>query len=396
MFISTRKLQLIAVCWIVGLLLEACTAGDMVRIATSRNPRAAAKSIITSRPSRYKTNPYLLVRDIRFLKRRFDKLFNAHKKNAGKRWGRANSTMPSTHVYVKYTDNYLSRTIIDFDQGTIRIETLARTRQNERLHNAIVTTLLTPEDPRAIDLFSARTTRLSGKPYLYGLVNDQRGRAIATPHQAERYARFLVQRKQIRNTRKNGDRIQIAYVQLVMINGLHHRSAQRYAPWVDRYSRQFHISRSLIYAIMATESNFNPYAVSHAPAYGLMQLVPHTGGRDAYKRVFGRDKIPSDDFLFKPHNNIRLGIAYLNVLYYQQLRDIRDPISREYCTIAAYNTGTGNVFAAFSKNRARAIERINSMSPSHLYRYLRRHLHHPEARAYVHKVVNARPKYATL
>jgi membrane-bound lytic murein transglycosylase C len=34
---------------------------------------------------------------------------------------------------------------------------------------------------------------------------------------------------------------------------------------------------------MQTESSFNPYAVSHADALGLMQVVQHSAGKDVFR-----------------------------------------------------------------------------------------------------------------
>nr|MDC2856044.1 transglycosylase SLT domain-containing protein [Ningiella sp. W23] len=36
---------------------------------------------------------------------------------------------------------------------------------------------------------------------------------------------------------------------------------------------------------METESSFNPHAVSSSNAYGLMQVIPATAGRDVYQKI---------------------------------------------------------------------------------------------------------------
>lgn len=39
-------------------------------------------------------------------------------------WGEKEVKVPEQKKYVKYTQNYMSRTIVDFDNGTIVVETL--------------------------------------------------------------------------------------------------------------------------------------------------------------------------------------------------------------------------------------------------------------------------------
>jgi membrane-bound lytic murein transglycosylase C len=178
-----------------------------------------------------------------------------------------------------------------------------------------------------------------------------------------------------------------------MVSNFSNKQAQKYSKLVEQYAAHYNISPSLVYAVIRTESNFNPYAVSSAPAYGLMQLVPTSGGRDAYRRATGSDGVPSKEYLFDASNNIELGTAYLNVLAYNQLDKVQNNVSREYCVISAYNTGTGNVLKTFSKSRTDAVDIINRKSPSEVYGKLRAALPYEETRRYLLKVVDYRKQF---
>jgi membrane-bound lytic murein transglycosylase C len=338
-----------------------------------------------------------LVQDIQTIRRDFNRLVAILSGDVGQVWGKPEIVLPDKKHYVKYTDNYRSRAIVDFDRGLVTVETIQESGKGHHLQNAIVTTLLTPEDPRSVDLYSARTIKLTGRPYLEGLVQDHKGNEISNPQQAEAYARYLVQQKQSKRsiTTPKGTRL-VRQVKFTLVNDYLNRSARRYASLVNHYAGKYRVSRSLVYAVIKTESNFNPYAVSSAPAYGLMQLVPTTGGRDAYRRVKGYDHTPSRDFLFVPGNNIELGTAYLGIIERDYLGQIRDPVSREYCTIAAYNTGSGNVLETFSRDRARAVQIINSLPAAEVYQRLRNGLSHQEARRYLVKVLDARREFVSL
>ncbi|MDT8404544.1 MAG: murein transglycosylase domain-containing protein [Sulfuriflexus sp.] len=387
---TTKKLLGISLPILVISQLLACSTYDAVRVVTSGNPGNAIENIARSRVNSYKTNPLRLASDMQ----RLVKLLSGE---VDREWGRQERILPSAHRYVKYTQNYKSRAIIDFDTGWIRVESLDRQHPVGSLRNAIVTTLLTPDDPRAVDLYSARTIKLSGRPYLYGLVQSQHGQYIDTPARAEGFATHLLATSRSERVTQTPEGAKTVHtVRFRMLNDHENLRARRYASLVEHYARRFAISRSLVYAIIKTESNFNPYAVSHAPAYGLMQLVPASGGRDAFRLARGQDRIPSADFLFNPRNNIELGTAYLNVLNYRYLKDIANPLSREYCIIAAYNTGAGNVLRTFSADREQAKRIINSMPPDKLYRHLRRHLQAAEARRYLAKVTEARRQFVSL
>ena len=151
----------------------------------------------------------------------------------------------------------------------------------------------------------------------------------------------------------------------------------------------------IVFAVVESESYFNPMAKSPIPAYGLMQIVPASAGKDATAYLFGKAKILAPSYLYNGNNNIEIGSAYLHILYFNYLDGITDPVSRLYCTIAAYNTGAGNVARAFvgSTNISKATAKINTMSPKEVYARLRKHLPHDETRQYVKNVSVRMQKY---
>ena len=370
------------------------TVRTVVGIATSKSPEA----VIRKRLEGYLRNPVQLIRDVRAAQRDYEALKAALTGNVSKTWGKKEVQLPDRTHYVKYTQNYKSRAIVDFDKGEILVETLDAQDPQGSLKNAIVTTLLTPDDPRAVDLFSDKGVTLTSDkaPYLLGLVQDQNGKSVRTPAEADVFASYLLEKKSsTRTIKQDGGSKTARAVTIGMVPNFANKQAEKYRPQVTRFAEEYKVSPSLVFAVIRTESNFNPFAVSGAPAYGLMQLVPASGGREAYRRAKGSDTTPSREYLFNADNNIELGTALLNVLIYKQLEDVENTVSREYCVVSAYNTGLRNVLRTFSKDVVAAVNQINSLEPPAVYDKLRQSLPYQETRDYLVKVTSFRKQFVS-
>jgi membrane-bound lytic murein transglycosylase C len=336
--------------------------------------------------------------NLEILRRKFAEALAALKSNVQQRWGQKDTKVADRTVYVKYTQGYKSRVITDFDHGVLTVETLDAKDPTGSLKTAIVAALLTSNDPAAVDLFSDKDVTLEANrnPYLYGLVHDNNGKSIRTREQAQQFADFLVaQKMQTRPVAGDQGAATAHFIRLTMVKNYEAKGADHYRSSVEKYSAQYHVSPSLVLAIMRTESNFNPFAVSGAPAYGLMQLVPTSGGRAAYKRVQGIDQSPTPEYLFDPEHNIELGTAYLSVLGNAEFNTVENQSSRDYCVIAAYNTGPRNVTRTFAKDRSEALASINGMEPATLFERLRTGLPSEETREYVVKVTGYRRQFVS-
>lgn len=93
---------------------------------------------------------------------------------------------------------------------------------------------------------------------------------------------------------------------------------------VMRLAPEYGVYPRLAMAVIRTESNFNPGAVSPKNAQGLMQLIPETAARFNVKKPFD------------PEENIRGGLAYLRWL----LAYFKGNVA---LVAAAYNAGEGAV-----------------------------------------------------
>ena len=113
---------------------------------------------------------------------------------------------------------------------------------------------------------------------------------------------------------------------------------------IELYSSQYGIDPGLIRAMIQVESGFEPRAVSHAGAQGLMQIMPET------QNYLGLEDP------FDPDANVKAGIRYLSSLL--------DRFQSLELALAAYNAGPSRV------------ERAGAIPPF------------KETREYVQKVLN--------
>ena len=160
---------------------------------------------------------------------------------------------------------------------------------------------------------------------------------------------------------------------------------------VTERSEEYGIEPALVLAVIENESAFDPLAKSPVPAYGLMQIVPKAAGLDAIKYLYEQPLLPTPEFLYSPKNNIHTGVIYLFLLQQRYLKDIKDDRSRFYCTIAAYNTGAGNVARTFTGTPYldTASHTINSMSAGEVHNTLLKKLPASETRIYLKKVLKS-------
>jgi len=98
----------------------------------------------------------------------------------------------------------------------------------------------------------------------------------------------------------------------------------RYNDTIREAATLYQIPVELVRAVIKVESDYDPRAVSHAGAQGLMQLMPETA-----LRMQIRDS-------FDPRMNIFAGVRYLRVLANTFNGDLE-------LTIAGYNAGEGAV-----------------------------------------------------
>ncbi|HEY4043163.1 MAG TPA: murein transglycosylase domain-containing protein [Rhodopila sp.] len=326
-------------------------------------------------------------------------------------WGRGNVKLPTAKTWVSYCEDLKCRGEMDFEHGVFTAQVLvdadkesdtmekAVTRLRKRLH---IAETITPAELPDDDVVAKLAAKIAGAPPHVTPTSSTPERQ--TPVLAGLLPRDAMTKltpaalERLPVTGEDGrERVMLSYH--VPFKDHHFLIlAARYAEPVAQAAERFGLAPSLIYAVIETESAFNPRARSPAPAFGLMQLVPRTGGRDAWAYLYGEAREPDPDTLYDPGTNITLGTAYLKPLSSRYLKSITDETSRTYATIAAYNTGAGNVAKAFEGTTriATAAHLINTLSSDETLHRLTMQLPYEETRRYLTAVVAREARYRSF
>ncbi|MDX9813491.1 MAG: transglycosylase SLT domain-containing protein [Sulfurimonas sp.] len=328
------------------------------------------------------------------------KAFDRFKKGASIYWEEAK--MPTATSLINYTFDKKTRGEIDFKNEKIVIESIAK-NDEEAIKN------LQDELEKLVSISTKEFDAIDPLEQELSKIKPPKGTVLA-PSQDEQIVSNVIFGKKpskdelkiyrekninaqtiktLKSTKVAGESVYSVTIELPSDTKI--KKSKEYESEVSKQSQARKISKSLIFAIIDSESSFNPKARSHTPAFGLMQIVPTSAGRDAHKFLYGTDRVVSETYLYNSTNNITMGSAYFHILYYRYLSGIKDELSRLYCAIAAYNTGAGNVARAFVKttNISKATVVINSMSPQDVYAHLLANLPYQETRSYL-KVVHTK------
>lgn len=338
--------------------------------------------------------------DYQAYKKRYLGAFENYKSDIEQEWQQVE--ISNQEAWVEYSDNLQKKTVVDFAFNEIRIsykvtesksslETIKLNTLKKDIHRLLKKTerQAAQSDPINNKLMAGRSSRnllneplLSEMSSLYGSMDNAEEKLAS--------AALLLEEK----TNK-GD---IIIVKIPLPKEFPFKRAEKYLAGAKQAASKWKIDPALVMAIAHTESHFNPLARSHIPAFGLMQIVPSSAGKDASKLMYGKSRLLTSDELYNPSFNLDTGSAYLSMLQTRYLKRITNPKTRLFCTIAAYNTGTGNVAKAFigQASMQRAYPVINQLSPERVFEILKTDLPYKETRKYLVKVTNHMDSYTKL
>ena len=326
---------------------------------------------------------------------------NRYKENINRMWGTYQSNFSTSKIWVEYNPDLNSRSLVDFENGTIEVEVLVDATTSEidlrkRIKREAVRLVKSKGNTRE---FKEDTNKpVTNDPILQGQIVTDKGVRIDEKN-AEDLVELIIKQKVINKvvvTGGDNKKRTKATITIKLAPDHIKTRAEGFLPYVQKYSEKYKIAPSLILAIIHNESYFNPKAHSWANAHGLMQVVPSSGGADAYSYITGVKQQPTAEMLYQPNKNIEIGVAYMHLLNSRWFKKVENEENRTLCAISAYNTGAGNVSKAFigSTRLSKAIPEINKLSPDKMYNYLRTNLPYDETKKYLKKVVDSEKEYS--
>ena len=332
--------------------------------------------------------------DYQAYKSRYLAAFENYKAEVEKEWQTAEFT--NQEIWASYSPDLQKKQVIDFAFNEIRLSYKGDNQPDKEQVATDIAGLITltqrqavETDPVNVKLMQGRSRTNIPKESLLGNVSAVYGSRIEA---LEKMSRAAVQYQE--QTEKGI----VTIVKIPLAAELPITRSEKFLPAAFEAAQKWQIEPALIMAIAHTESHFNPLARSHIPAFGLMQIVPATAGKDASKLIYGEAKLLTSEQLYNPEFNLQTGTAYLNMLQTRYLKGIKNPKSRLYCAIAAYNTGTGNVAKAFigQASMQKSYQFINRLTPEQVFKVLRKGLPYEETRNYLSKVTNKLEHYRQI
>lgn len=303
--------------------------------------------------------------------------------------------LSSKRKWVSYSENKQNRSQVDFQNNVIIIEVIAPSQEKaeeqikQRLNYVVSknTQEVVKTDPlqkRIAQIKRLTPVVIDINPILQNVIFEKQ----PTKNDVIEYTKNTIKKNKIKVRASKFEHKNVYTMRVPLPKDTMLKKSKEYHDDVVKNAQRFNIPIPLVFAVMHTESNFNPFAKSHIPAFGLMQIVPRSAGRDVYQYLFKKKGQPTASYLYNGENNIEMGSTYLYILYYRYLRKIKNPESRLYCSIAAYNTGAGNIAWAFirTNNINRAAPKINAMSPDEVYQHLLKNLKYDEPKYYLQRV----------
>lgn len=307
--------------------------------------------------------------------------------------------------WVEYSDDGNSRSVVDFDKGEATIEIVvsqeeaeSKTAIENKVEDKLKELLKNKGKTKDYDSSVEKSIPLQETPVLENQVQTPSG-VMVTESNVDAAVNEIVKEVEIDRKEIKGDDgkpRQVITVKLDLVPDHIKTRAEQYKSEVEKYCRKYDVEPAMAFAVMQTESSFNPKAKSHVPAYGLMQIVPSSAGADcaqSLKKPFAK---PTANYLYQPENNIEMGVHYLHLLRKRYYSNVDDKDSQDLCVIASYNTGAGNVARALRGDTkiSKAIPQINEMSYDELFRYFERKLL-PETQNYIRKVTERMNNFRT-
>ncbi len=299
--------------------------------------------------------------------------FADYKKQIEKLWADFKESTQSR--WVEYYDDNHTRSIVDFKNGEIVIETTGESLNKDgklqaaRKLGESLKKVLETEDETGQKILSGQ---------LKGKLSQSEGKKTV-----EEVVRQKI--SEAGSSKGTGYRI------VLKLKSDHLKiRAEKYINRVESLCSKYNLNPALVMGIIHVESYFNPKAYNRkSGAVGLMQIVPRYAGKTMNKILYNKDSVPDKGRLFRVDVNLEMGTGYLAYMEKRFFSGINNIRSRYYCMVCGYNSGPGTVLKLFSgikKTSSLFNDKVNKMQAKSVYSTLIKDIPYRETREYLDKV----------